>query len=221
MMKMNRKRTLLAMFLSAVFPFILLTSSVQAASLDPALAKSTKSFPFNDVPKEYLDRIQVLYDQRSIKGISNDQFGWSLPIKRVDVAVILDRTVPMTGEGVKRTEFTDVPERAIWAVSALEAMGVVKGKTATTFGSNDTITRGEFAIMASQIYRDILRPADQATHSFLDAAGQYKTAIDRLQASNITQGISKSEFGTHKKMTRGELALFIYSLQEFYNKNSK
>lgn len=82
-------------------------------------------------------------------------------------------------------------------------------------GANDTSTRGEFALMASQAYRGTLRPADQATHTFLDAKRRYKTAIDQLQASNIMQGRFESEFGTFKEMTRGELALFIYNLQAF------
>lgn len=218
MMKMVKKKTILTMFLSAVFPFILLNSSAQAASFDPVLAEPTERFPFHDVPAEYQERIQVLYDQNVFEGLNKDQFGWSLPIKRIDVAVILYQSVPMTTEGVKKTEMKDVPERAVMAVSALEAMGIVNGKTATSFGSNDTITRGEFALMASQAYRGTLRSADQATHTFLDATGRYKTAIDQLQASNITQGRSESEFGTFKVMTRGELALLIYNLQTFSHK---
>ena len=42
--------------------------------------------------------------------------------------------------------FTDVPERAKGAVNALKAAGITSGKSATEFGAQDFITRGEFAV---------------------------------------------------------------------------
>ncbi len=48
-----------------------------------------------------------------------------------------------------KAPFTDLPQRAVQTVSALYEAGVLQGKTKTLFGSNDTIKRGEAAIILS------------------------------------------------------------------------
>jgi hypothetical protein len=108
--------------------------------------------------------------------------------------------------------FKDVPVRAYDAISRLQDIEIINGKTTTLFGSNDTITRGEMAIIAFRAYDNFLEAPEKADHSFTDATDRYVTAINRLQASDVTQGKSVTQFGTYDKMTRGEFAVMMFKL---------
>ncbi|MGG3449902.1 S-layer homology domain-containing protein [Domibacillus aminovorans] len=205
---------------SAVVAGAIFSSSISfadAASYGPVLTQLTKDFPFTDVPVDRKEPVQYLYSHKFINGVSTDKFGWDRPIKRVDAALIIAYAIgfekdPTPTLEEKTFKFKDVPVRAYEAIFWLQDRGIINGKTATLFGSNDTITRGEMAIIASRAYDNFLEAPGKANHSFTDATGRYVTAINRLQASNITQGKSVTQFGTYDKMTRGDLALMLYKL---------
>ncbi|OCA85072.1 S-layer homology domain-containing protein [Pseudobacillus wudalianchiensis] len=189
----------------------------EAASFNPVLAQPTSTFPFKDVPIQYKETVSSLYQNKFFNGVSAEAFGWGLPIKRVDAAMIVARGIGfrksfhVPGE---RATFQDIPDRAKDEISYLQLYRIIQGKTDTLFGSNDMITRGEAAIILSRAYYDVLLSPNETVHQFTDATGRYATAINRLTASGIVNGKSLTKFGTNDPVTRGEFAVMTARLSD-------
>lgn len=205
-MKLPYKLLATTLLAGAVFSAALPTT--QAEDFMPIYAKPTSEFPFTDIPADRKEGIEYVYGEKIMSGIKSDLFGFGYQIKRVDAAVALYNALGLKPSNEKTT-FKDLPSRAITAVSTLQAEGIVNGKTSTSFGANDSITRGEFAIMASKAYDGILKPAEAATAKFTDATGRYEIAIYRLQASGITHGMTATTFGTNSRIKRGDFAITL------------
>ncbi|MCM3788153.1 S-layer homology domain-containing protein [Domibacillus indicus] len=213
-MKLPCKLLATTLLAGAVFSAAL--PAAQAADFMPIYAKPTAEFPFTDVPVDRKEGIEYVYGEKIMSGIKSDLFGFGYQIKRVDAAVALYNALGLEPSNEKTT-FKDLPSRAVTAVSTLQAEGIVNGKTSASFGANDPITRGEFAIMASRAYDGILKPAEAATAKFTDATGRYETAIYRLQASGITNGMTATTFGTSFRITRGDFAITLARIGLFAN----
>ncbi|MEM1505939.1 S-layer homology domain-containing protein [Domibacillus sp. 8LH] len=192
--------------------------SAEAASFDPVLAQPTSTFPFTDVPVESKEMVSALYQNKFLNGISADQFGWNLTIKRVDAAMIAARGMGFWKEHRSMSKesltFKDIPDRAKDSITYLQLSGIVNGKTETFFGSNDMITRGEAAIILSRAYRDVLLSPAEPVHHFTDATGRYAEAINKLAATGITLGKTPNQFGTNDLITRGEFAIMVARLSD-------
>lgn len=110
----------------------------------------------------------------------------------------------------KKAPFTDLPKRAVHTVSALYEAGIIKGKTKTLYGSDDTLKRGEAAILLSRML-----PSDKkAPIAFIDVGDRYKEAVQILVAHGIVKGKTDTLFGTAEPITRGELAMMIHRVFE-------
>ena len=110
----------------------------------------------------------------------------------------------MDTENAPDSGFKDVPERAKGAVNALKEAKITKGKTIESFGSTDLITRGELAIWIQTGFR-IKRKYDT---SFTDVAEHYEDAVQALLTNEITQGISKTEFGINMNLRNAATTRF-------------
>lgn len=110
--------------------------------------------------------------------------------------------------------FTDVKagsyyEKAvIWAVKN----GITNGTSATTFGPNDTCTRGQIVTF---LYNAAEKPAVSGSHPFTDvkAGSYYEKAV--IWAVNhtpqITAGTSATTFGPANNCTRGQIVTFLWN----------
>ncbi|MCI2255270.1 S-layer homology domain-containing protein [Domibacillus sp. PGB-M46] len=192
--------------------------SAEAADFMPIYAKPTSEFPFTDVPQERMDLVSALYHNKYLNGVSADKFGWDLSIKRVDAAMIAAHGMGFRKEyfptPISTLTFKDIPERAKSAISYLQYYQVVNGKTETFFGSNDTITRGEAAIILARAYRGVLITPNEPVHHFTDATGRYAEAINKLVATGIVNGITPERFGTNNPIKRGEFAMMVARLSD-------
>ena len=102
--------------------------------------------------------------------------------------------------------FTDVPGRAVKEVNALKAAGITQGKSTTSFGAQDLITRGELAIWLDRAFE---LEGEGDISKFNDVAPNYAEAVKALVANNITNGTSATTFGTKDNAKRGDFALFV------------
>lgn len=191
--------------------------SAEAADFMPIYAKPTAEFPFTDVPAERMKMVSALYHNKFFNGVSTDKFGWNQTIKRVDAAMIAARGMGFRkGDSVSEESLTfkDIPERAKDAITYLQFRGVINGKSKTIFGSDDTITRGEAAIILSRAYNDVLLRPTEPVHHFTDATGRYAEAINRLAATGIVNGKTPDRFGTNDSVKRGEFAIMVARLSD-------
>jgi hypothetical protein len=174
--------------------------------------------PFVDVSERYEDAISYLYAYGIIQGISTDRFGIQQPLKRVDAAVIIAKSIDIieSTPALEKSSFTDVPDRAMPAVSALQKAGILNGKTKTSFAPNATLTRGEAALILSKAYE---LPTTIKTTAFTDMSASYKDAVDRLVGFGIAKGKSSTRFSIQDPLTRGELALMLYQLENRMQKS--
>ena len=180
------------------------TATFVASAFAPiAFADSSK---FADVSERYADSTEFLVS-KGAKGLSATEFGVHKNITRADAAVLLVNVLELDENAAPASGFTDVPARAVKAVNALKAAGITSGKSEKLFGSQDNITRGEFALWMQKAF--VLKGAS-ADSSFKDVGTRYKEAIEALIGYKIANGISNTEFGTASLLKRGDFANLLY-----------
>ncbi len=177
------------------------TATLVAGVLAPAVSAAS----FTDVPERYQDAVDFVVS-KGIQGFSDTQFGTGENIKRVDAAVMVAKVVGLDTENAPAAGFTDVPARAQGAVNALKAAGITSGKSTTSFGAQDLITRGELAIWIDRAFN----LEGSADHNFTDVADRYAEAVEALVANEITQGVSATQFGVTQNAKRGDFAIFLH-----------
>jgi predicted transposase YbfD/YdcC len=106
---------------------------------------STKNAGFKDVPQRATSAVNALVEKGIVNGKSKDKFGSDDNLTRGEMALMLARAYELDGTGVN-LPYKDVSERYESAVKALLKAKVTQGKSATSFGTTDSITRGEMAI---------------------------------------------------------------------------
>ena len=96
-----------------------------------------------------------------------------------------------------------------WAVEK----GITNGLTATTFGPNNSCTRGQ---MVTFLWRAAGSPAATATNSFTDVASSeyYYDAVLWAVEKGITNGTSATTFSPNATVNRGQTVTFLYRYAE-------
>lgn len=190
-----------------------LASSVTAAAVSISMGvavSAAETTSFKDVAPQYKTAVDYLVSNEFTKGLSSTQYGTDLNIKRADAAVLVAKAMGFSEKGnYTDAGFKDVPSRAKWAVNALVEAKVVSGKTATSFGSEDILTRSETAkVLANAGQLDIDNSVSKT--EFKDVNSRFAKYVDALVKSEITQGKTATEFGSTDAVKRGELALFLH-----------
>ncbi|OZI13471.1 hypothetical protein CEW92_01160 [Bacillaceae bacterium SAS-127] len=178
------------------------TATLVATAVTPAFAAG-----FADVSDRYKEAVDYLVKNDVTQGMTETNFGVQEQIKRVDAAVMLAKLLKLNTETAPDAGFVDVPKRATGAVNALKAKGIINGKTETTFGAEDTLTRGEMAIIIARAY-ELKDKADIS--KFTDVSDRYADSVAKLVAAGITEGKTATQFGTTAPITRGEFAIFAF-----------
>lgn len=178
---------------------------------DPDPQPEPKPTHFTDVAPRYTEAVNYLYVEGISHGISATQFGTGKTIKRTDAAIMLGKALQLDITDVPESGFTDVPDRdqAREYISALKAAGIVNGKSDTSFGAHDNITRGEMAIMLTNAYQ---LSASSDHMPFTDVAERYEEAVAALLEYDITRGKSETQFGVAESLIRGDFAIFLHKL---------
>ena len=174
--------------------------------ISSAYLKKVNGKNFPDVNGQYQVAVDFLV-AKGINGKKDGTFGTKENITRQDAAIFVAKALNLETEKAPQAGFTDVNPRALGAVNALKEAGITKGKTATTFGGGDLITRGELAKWIAVAF-DL--KAGNAVNPFSDVKGQYVDAVKALVENKVTLGKNATTFGTNEKATRGQFALFVY-----------
>jgi hypothetical protein len=105
---------------------------------------NAKDAGFTDVPKDRAKYVNALVEAGVLNGKAPGKFGAYDPLTRVEMAKIIANAYNLKGDDVK-LPFTDVNDTWAPFVKALYKYEVTKGKTETSFGAYQNITRGDFA----------------------------------------------------------------------------
>ena len=178
-------------------------ATMVASSVVPVA--SAASYTFTDVAAKYADAVEYVYN-KGIQGFSPTKFGVNENITRLDAAVMLAKVLELDVDQATSSDFTDVPTNRAKYVNALKEAGITSGKTATSFGSYQNITRGELAVW---IQRAFELTGEEET-SFTDVASRYTKAVSALVSNGITNGVAETKFGTNQPAKRGDYAIFLH-----------
>ncbi|MFC4410580.1 5'-nucleotidase C-terminal domain-containing protein [Chungangia koreensis] len=195
-----------------------LATTVTAAAVAAVLAPSVSAdeLKFTDVSDTYADAVNFLVGNGITKGVEDTKFGTHQNITRVDAAVLVARALGFDENGkYKDAGFTDVPDRAKWAVNALVQNNVVDGLSTTKFGSYDNLTRGQTAKLLANAAK--LPVNDGVTKTkFTDVNENFAKYVDALVREGVTKGKEETKFGANDAVKRGELALFLDRAKEHF-----
>jgi hypothetical protein len=162
--------------------------------------------PFADVKENvwYTDSINALYAKGHIKGLDEDTFAPGKEMTRAEFAQLIVEAYEIPAKDAD-LPFEDVKED-VWytdAITTLYAHGLINGQSATEFGPNDTIKRGDFAwLLANTDYKfgDTLeKPAPEVesvsatnpttltvTGEDLNFLGTKDITIDGIEVESVT-----------------------------------
>lgn len=189
------------------------TATLVATAVVPAaFADEAVTAAFTDVPASYADAVAFQIENNFSVGLSPTQYGINAQITRGDAAIIIASAAGLMDETAAGSGFTDVPKRGAIAVNSLKKLGVVNGTSATKFGFDQPIKRGDAAIMFAKAFD--LTEGSATDVKFSDVPDRYKEAVAALLANNVTKGINATQFGTDNNIKRGDFAKFVYALKD-------
>ena len=158
------------------------------------------------------NRYEIAVDFMAGKGYQGNsaiEFGVNQKVTRLDAAEMLAKALHLNLDA-PASGFTDVPADKAPYVNALKAAGITNGKTATTFGSNEILTRGQIAIWLTEGY-DL---EGNARVPFKDVSSRYYDSVSAMVEHGITHGTAKTTYGTWDQTKRGDFAIFIHRADE-------
>jgi uncharacterized repeat protein (TIGR02543 family) len=133
-------------------------------------------------------------------------------ITRAEVATIFFRLLKddiRDGNLTSENPFEDVPENAWYckAVSTLTALGIIEGRSETSFAPNEPITRAELATICARFDTGVT----SGTSTFTDIAGHWAEAeIQRAAALGWIEGYDEDgTFRPDRNITRAEAITMI------------
>ncbi|MFJ7731633.1 DUF6612 family protein [Lysinibacillus sp. NPDC097231] len=183
--------------------------AVTALAVVPASAAS----PFSDVSEdhEHFNSISTLHAANIINGFPDGTFKPSRDVTR-------GQAVKMIASAFQLTTTTDTAARPVLkdvnssspyfkAIVTSINLGVVEGYEDNTFRPDETITRGQMAMMVAKAAG--LTAKGESPFTDVPQSSPYADAVTALYEAGIAKGISATEFGVDKNVTRGQLATFI------------
>ncbi|MEX1176939.1 MAG: S-layer homology domain-containing protein [Nitriliruptor sp.] len=98
------------------------------------------------------------------------------------------------------------------AINQLVELGVVQGKTATTYAPDDQVTRAQMAALIVRAVEKILGeelPAPRSPFTDVPSGGVHTTAIDKAHAAGLVEGRTATTFEPNEDVRRDQMASFI------------
>ncbi|WP_298824605.1 S-layer homology domain-containing protein [uncultured Planococcus sp.] len=187
-----------------------------SSTIVPGVSANDETSTFTDVSKRYSESVDYLVSNKLSLGLTETKFGIDNQIKRGDAAVILANALGLANADAPDSGFTDVPLRADSAIKALKNAGIISGKSATKFGFNDLLKRGEIALMLTKASAYDLK-GNTGNVKFTDVNLRYREAIAGLVDNEVTQGKTTTSFGTDDNIKRGDYAIFIHRAELIKN----
>ena len=179
----------------------------------PGVLGGSSSFSFHDVTRfdYYYDSVKWAADNGIASGTSRFAFSPDAVCTRAQTVTFLWRAAGSPLPRYRVSPFTDVHsydyyyEAVLWAVE----QGITTGLTATTFGPDETVTRGQ---VATFLYRAASAAKPNTFNPFTDVkptAYNYG-AILWAYDNRITTGTSTTTFSPDAFCTRAQIVTFLY-----------
>ena len=180
---------------------------------------ATGSYTDNQNPDAwYYSAVETAYRRGAITRQSST-FRPRDPITREEMAVMLVRALgygsiagltqelPMPFTDVKYTDY--YYDAVLWAYKN----DITTGLTATTFGPNSTVTRGQ---VVTFLHRALNEPYSGSYNPFTDvkSSDYFADAVLWAYQNDVTTGLTATSFGPNSGCTRGQIVTFLYRAYE-------
>ena len=179
----------------------------------PGVIGNTGSFSFHDVSRfdYFYDAVKWASENGIASGTSNYTFSPDAVCTRAQTVTFLWRAAGSPMPRYRVSPFTDVNaydyyyNAVLWAVE----QGITTGLTATTFGPDETVTRGQ---VATFLYRAASAAKPNTFNPFTDvkATAYNYDAILWTYDNRITTGTSTTTFSPDASCTRAQIVTFLY-----------
>lgn len=185
----------------------LMASMVLGAGLilgAPAVSKAEESFTFTDVKESDEKYVQFLIENEITVGTGEGKYGSGSETTRGEMAKFLGRALGLvdTESGSK-------------AVEEIKKAGVAQGYKDGTFGEDRLITRGEMAIMLNKAFPSLSQGVEgKEDVGFKDVkkGSSHYNSVQVLAKAGVTKGKGEGVFAPEDKVTRKEMAVFLYKV---------
>ncbi|WP_155591330.1 S-layer homology domain-containing protein [Lysinibacillus cavernae] len=184
--------------------------AITALAVVPVSAAS----PFSDVSEDYahFNSISILHAADIINGFPDGTFKPSQDVTRGQAVKMIADAFHLTTTDtatVENPNFKDVDSSSPYykAIITLVNLDVVQGYEDDTFRPNESITRGQMAVMVAQATG--LTADGKSPFTDVPQNSPFADAVTALYEAGIAKGVSATEFGVEKNVTRGQLATFI------------
>lgn len=172
--------------------------------------------PFTDVKdsNSHANAILSLYNDGIITGKTTTTYEPGKTATRGEAVLFLANALGLQENTEKNPAFKDVPSSSKYykAVTALTKAGIVNGY-GDEFRPDATLTRAQLAKMLTIGFE--LQQSTQTKTKFTDVNkltdGATKKYIQTLVDYGVTKGTTATTFSPNMKLTRGQLATFLYN----------
>lgn len=156
----------------------------------------------------FYDEITYLMDKDIVNGYPDGTVRPDRDVSRAEAAIMIGRLHGFSGEK-QETKYSDVPRShgaSGYIAEATEA-GFISGYPDGTYKPDDTITRGDMAIILKEVFSLGMRMDEE----FKDVSSNMKAygPIENILAASITIGYSNETFQPYADVTRGQFSAFL------------
>lgn len=187
------------------------TTIVTAGALSLLLgAQPAAAASFPDVPKSnrFHDEVNYLVGKEIISGYSNGNFLPKKNVTRGEAAIMIGRMLGV--DGAKRvTKFKDVTKDygASGYIAATADKGIINGHPDDTFRPNESITRGDMAIILDRAFG--LEFGSAQTYKDVGLKMKAEISISHITSEHIATGYANETFRPLDKVTREQFSAFL------------
>lgn len=170
------------------------------------------------------EAIDYLHQNQIVTGLPTGKFGINDTIKRRDAAIMIALAKGLDTENISSVNpFSDVEPSSYYyneVVAAVNA-GYLTGYPGGKFNPNGELTRQEMAVILVKAYN--LKNLGGPVFRDVSATSWSYDYIQRIISNKITSGISSTQYGPIKNITRSEFALMLARAEDerFRDQNIK
>ncbi|MBQ6949407.1 MAG: S-layer homology domain-containing protein, partial [Firmicutes bacterium] len=182
-----------------------------SATVEPEPVVPTN--PFKDVDEKdyFYDAVMWAVANGVTSGTSADTFSPDATCTRAQTVTFLWNAAGKPEPKSTTCPFTDVAPTAYYYKAVLWAVeeGITSGTSATTFGPEQIVTRGQNVTF---LWKFADKPAVEDDSKFADVseANYYHDAVVWAAEEGITSGTSATTFGPENPCTRAQIVTFLY-----------
>ena len=181
-----------------------------------SFSASAATSPFKDVPagKWFTDAVNSCAQKGYVSGYENGTFRPDNKLTRAEMAVIMNKMMNLKDSG--SNSFKDVPSGKWYTDAILHCVkaGVMTGYSASEFGTNDTLTREQGAVILAKAF-NVSKASGRTT--FADDATISSWAVESVKAmaaKGLISGMGDNKFAPKTPLTRAQMCQIIYAAQE-------